>query len=153
MGNLKSEALITTQHLYQLLPMTSFNDYMEVRQAKLKRKQRTAALISAACFMGSTVFAIANFIVKDLQQLSQPVETPQESINSHLELQENGYNLVLQREPQNQTALDGLVQVRLQMKDFQGAQKPLQQLIKLNPTRQDYQALLEQVKHKASDRK
>ncbi|WP_199295916.1 hypothetical protein [Trichocoleus sp. FACHB-591] len=102
--------------------------------------------------MGSTVFAIANFITKDLQQLSQQPSTSQESINSQLELQENGYELVLQREPQNQVALDGLVQVRLQMKDFQGTKKPLERLIELNPARLEYQALLKQVEHKIGDR-
>jgi cytochrome c-type biogenesis protein CcmH/NrfG len=132
--------------------MTSFNDYMEVRQAKLKRKQRIAALVSAACFMGSTVFAVAHFLTNNLQQISQPAPTAHESIDSQLEIQEKGYELVLQREPKNQVALDGLVQVRLQMKNFQGAQQPLEQLMKLDPERVEYQDLSEQIKQKMGDR-
>ena len=68
------------------------------------------------------------------------------SNNSELEKQEQGYALVLQREPENQMALQGLVQVRLQRNNLQGAVAPLEKLVELNPDRADYQALLAQVK-------
>jgi hypothetical protein len=133
--------------------MTSFNDYIESRQAQIKRKQRIVAIGSAVCFMGSTVFAVVHFITNDLQPLSQPTSTAPKSVDSQLEVQEKGYELVLQREPQNQVALEGIVQTRLQMKNFQAAQKPLEQLIKLNPSRTDYQALAKQIRQKIGDRK
>ncbi|MBD1861231.1 MULTISPECIES: tetratricopeptide repeat protein [Trichocoleus] len=103
--------------------------------------------------MGSTIFAVGHFVTDNLRPLSQPASTAKESINSQLEIQEKGYELVLQREPQNLVALEGLVQTRLQMKNFQGAQKPLGQLIKLNPSRPGYQALAEQVQQKIGERK
>lgn len=132
--------------------MTSFNEYIEARQAQIKRRQRIAAIVSAACFMGSTVFAVIHFVTDNLQPLSQPAPTAQESVDSQLEMQEKGYELVLQREPQNQVALEGLVKTRLQMKNFQAAQKPLEQLIKLHPSRPDYQALAGQIQQKIGDR-
>jgi len=52
----------------------------------------------------------------------------------------------LQREPQNQTALEGLANVRLQMNNQVGAIEPLEELVKLYPDRAHYQALLGQAK-------
>lgn len=130
--------------------MTSFNDYIETRQSQIKRKQRIVAIGSAVCFMGSTVFAVVHFVTDNLQPLSQPTSTAEASIDSQLEMQEKGYELVLQREPQNQVALEGLVQTRIQMKNFQAAQKPLDQLMKLNPGRADYQVIAKQIQQKIS---
>jgi cytochrome c-type biogenesis protein CcmH/NrfG len=79
------------------------------------------------------------------QQKSAPVAVSQESL---LAAQERGYQTVLQREPQNQTALEGLANVRLQMNNKVGAIEPLEKLVKLNPDRADYKALLEQAKGK-----
>ena len=62
--------------------------------------------------------------------------------------------MVLKREPDNQVALRGLVEVRLEMKNAQGAIAPLQKLVQLNPGEQEYKMLLAQVKQQVggSDR-
>jgi len=53
---------------------------------------------------------------------------------------------VLEREPGNMTALEGLVKVRLEMGDKQGAIDPLERLVRLYPEREDYKVVLEQVR-------
>jgi len=74
-----------------------------------------------------------------------------------LEAQVKGYELVLQREPENLTALNGLLEARLglismgfgQVKDVI---PPLEKLVKLNPDDTRYAVLLAQAKQQTGDR-
>ncbi|MEG4108043.1 tetratricopeptide repeat protein [Microcoleus sp. S13_C5] len=113
------------------------------------RIKQIFALVSMVSFGGSAIFGIVSLYSSGLssqhQQKSAPVEVSQESL---LAAQERGYETVLQREPQNQTALEGLAKVRLQMNNQVGAIEPLEKLVKLNPDRADYKALLRQAKGK-----
>ena len=61
-------------------------------------------------------------------------------------MQEHDYQVILKQEPDNQVALQGLVQVRLQMNDTKDAVQPLEKLVKLNPDKQEYKTLLAQIK-------
>lgn len=69
-----------------------------------------------------------------------------------LEAQAKGYELVLQREPENQTALKGLLETRLALADVKGAIAPLEKLAKLNPNETLYAVLLAQAKQQTGDR-
>jgi tetratricopeptide (TPR) repeat protein len=80
-----------------------------------------------------------------------------------LEDEVRGYELVLQREPENQTALKGLLQARLQLlslksqaevkpADIQVVIEPLEKLVKLNPQESDYAVLLAQAKQQIGDK-
>ncbi len=87
------------------------------------------------------------------QAASSPSATasPAES-QKQLEETARGYQAVLQREPTNQTALRGLVDVRIQQRDIKGAIAPLEKLAELNPTEADYGILLAQAKQQNQDR-
>ncbi|MFM6225001.1 MAG: tetratricopeptide repeat protein, partial [Dolichospermum sp.] len=54
----------------------------------------------------------------------------------------------LQREPNNQTALEKLSILRLNLGDKQGAIALIEKLVELHPDRQDYQTVLRDVKTK-----
>ena len=113
------------------------------------RIKQIFALVSMVGFGGSAIFGIVNLFGSGLssqhQQKPAPVAVSQESL---LAAQERGYVGVLQREPQNQTALEGLANVRLQMNNKLGAIEPLEKLVKLYPDRADYKQLLGQAKGK-----
>ena len=102
-----------------------------------------------AGFAGSTIFGMVSLFSSGLssqhQQKQAPVAVSQESL---LAAKERGYVGVLQREPQNVTALEGLANVRLEMDNRVGAIEPLEKLVRLHPDRADYKALLGQAKGK-----
>ncbi|MEL6930228.1 MAG: tetratricopeptide repeat protein [Cyanobacteria bacterium J06600_6] len=63
----------------------------------------------------------------------------------------SGYQKVLEREPNNDTALNGLLKIRLQQKDLTGAIAPLETLAKLHPEQTEYGVLLAQAKQQVED--
>ncbi len=89
--------------------------------------------------------------------------SPSSDQKSQLEDQVRGYELVLQREPENQTALKGLLQARLTLlsqkakgevkpSDIQAVIEPLEKLAKLNPEQSEYAVLLAQAKQQIGDK-
>ena len=68
-----------------------------------------------------------------------------------LEAEASGYQKVLEREPNNDTALHGLLKIRLQQKDLQEAISPLEKLAKLHPEQTEYTILLAQAKQQVTD--
>ncbi len=69
-----------------------------------------------------------------------------------LKSQERGYAAVLQREPENEAALQGLVETRFRLGDTQGLVEPLQRLTKLNPQESLYGLMLAEARQKLGDR-
>lgn len=114
------------------------------------RIKQIFALVSMVSFGGSAIFGIVSLFSSGLssQHQQKPVAVAAVSQESLLAAQERGYETVLRREPQNQTALEGLANVRLGMNNGKGAIEPLEKLVKLHPDRADYKALLGQAKEK-----
>jgi tetratricopeptide (TPR) repeat protein len=77
---------------------------------------------------------------------------PSTSPTVDLEAQAKGYEMVLQREPNNQTALRGLVDTRIQQGKLDAVVEPIQKLADLNPDQPDYGILLAQAKQRLGDR-
>lgn len=109
-----------------------------------KRFQKIVTVVSIISLFGSTAYGAIGAINNAIK----PTENTNTaaSLESQLLTQERGYKMVLQREPENQVALKGLVEVRLQMKNAKGAIEPLEKLVKLNPSQQKYKMLLAHVK-------
>lgn len=112
-----------------------------------------------------TILAIATFAFSGFLLLSifAPLfqgnlassPSPSASANSpqaDLEAQAKGYELVLQREPDNQTALKGLIDIRIQQGNIEATIEPLEKLAELNPGQPEYTVLLAQAKQRTGDR-
>jgi cytochrome c-type biogenesis protein CcmH/NrfG len=125
---------------------SSGSDYLEKRRQQIARKQRIVTYISLLGFGGSILFGGFSTIQRAWQQPQQSVV---ESAETELEKQIKGYELVLQREPNNQVALEKLSVMKLQMGDNQGAIALMERLVKLHPDREDYKTVLADVKKRA----
>ncbi|ALF53175.1 hypothetical protein ACX27_10495 [Nostoc piscinale CENA21] len=121
---------------------SSGDDYIISRQKKIERKKRILTVVGLASFVGSTVFGV----ISGIPQAHQQPQTKNVSVESSLQEQARGYELVLQREPNNQVALEKLAIARVHLKDPKGAIEIMEKLVKLHPDRQDYKTVLEQIK-------
>lgn len=117
--------------------------------ALTRSQQRTFILVSGVLFLSSMAVSTINLFNS---ATSQPLPSPVTSAEQTLDAQERGYELVLQREPNNVVALEGLATTRLEMNDPQGAIAPLENLVKLNPGNTEYVAQLAQARQQAGDR-
>ncbi len=62
--------------------------------------------------------------------------------------QAKGFAMVLEKEPENPTALQGLIEAKLKLGDFVGVEQPLSTLVRVNPQQPGYRVLLAQVQQK-----
>ncbi|OKH55462.1 hypothetical protein NIES2101_03480 [Calothrix sp. HK-06] len=123
---------------------SSEKEYFETRAKKIKRLQRIFTWVSIISFGGSTVMAVVPTLYNAISETPKQQKAASDA-STVLQQQAQGFEMVLQREPENRIALEGLVNVRLQMKDVKGAVAPLEKLVKLYPE-QNYKAQLEQLK-------
>ena len=113
-------------------------------------------VLAVLAFVGVSMIPLLGSIFQADQPTAKATSAPTQlgasPKSADLEAQAKGYELVVQREPQNSAALRGLLEVRLKMGDIKGAIAPLEQLVKLNPEQTDYAVLLAQAKQKTGDR-
>lgn len=114
-------------------------------------------VLAVLAFVGISTIPLLRSVVQSNSQPSA-VATPnaQPSLSAEqqeqLEEQAKGYELVLQREPDNQTALRGLLEAKLRLGDVEGAIAPLETLAKLNPDQPEFGVLLAQAREQTGDR-
>ncbi|MCT7960152.1 tetratricopeptide repeat protein [Laspinema sp. D1] len=127
---------------------------------KLGRWKLYVLILGLVAFVGIGLAPIITPIVNGVMGAAQttgsntaatPTTTPN-SQQGDLEAQARGYELVVQREPNNETALRGLLETRLKLQDIPGAIAALEKLVAINPERTDYAVLLAQGKQQIGDR-
>ena len=108
--------------------------------------------VATLSFVGVSVILPFTKAFQSSPVASSPSPSASASSKGNLEEQAKGYELVLQREPENQIALRGLVDTRIQQGKIKEIIPPLEKLAKLNPNQPDYAVLLAQAKQQAGDR-
>jgi tetratricopeptide (TPR) repeat protein len=126
-----------------------------IQGSRMQKKKWLTLLIlflGVIPFVGVSIVPLVNGITNSRQTAapaSPTVSVTPDSQKSKLEDEVRGYEAVLAREPENPTALDGLVKARLGLIQGGHAQistviAPLEKLAKLQPDRTDYRVLLGQ---------
>lgn len=112
-----------------------FDAYAEAHNRKRQKFQRGAALVSAVLFFGSlAVTGFRSFSSVIGQPNAQ--EAQQAAVNAkqaRLKQEEAGYHSVLQREPNNAVALNGLAEVSIQLKNWKAAEDAFARILKQDP--------------------
>jgi predicted Zn-dependent protease len=108
-----------------------------------KKKILTKVFVigSGMAFLASSLLGIGGLIGSSFNQPAKN-ENAAQSQNAQLKAEESGFLAVLKREPNNQTALRGLIEIRMRTGDKPGTKAALEQLVKLNPGNTQYQEFL-----------
>jgi hypothetical protein len=122
-----------------------------VTEQKGKSKLTQVFIIgSGIAFLASSVAGIGGLIASSIDKPTAS-ENSAQSQNAQLQAEEKGFLGVLQREPNNQTALRGLVSIRLRRGDVSGTKTALDRLVKLNPDSKNYKELLAAIDKQITD--
>jgi len=113
-------------------------------------------VLAVLAFVGVSLLPIIGAFNKSTSEQKSTSETGVAS-TSKLEDEARGLELVLQREPDNQTALKSLLEARLLLlrqhkTNIQAVIEPLEKLAKLNPENTQYTVLLAQAKLEIGDK-
>ena len=109
-----------------------------------KKSTKIVVLISGIAFLGSSVLGIGGLIASSINQPAAK-ENPAHTQSAQLAAQEKGFLGVLQREPNNPTALRGAIEiwrVRNDQGDAKGVKTTIEGLLKSNPKSKIYKELL-----------
>jgi len=110
---------------------------------KNKTLQRLLVIVFGLAFVGSTgAVIVGGLLNREGTTASQSTYPEALSPTEQLQSQAKGYTKVLEREPENPTALLGLLQISLQTGDIKTAISPLKKLVTIYPERTDLANLL-----------
>ncbi|EAZ93188.1 tetratricopeptide repeat protein [Crocosphaera chwakensis] len=114
-----------------------------MKNAKTKKRRwiyATLVLMLLALISFSILPIVSSMVQAQQADQSSLVTTK----STRLKNEALGYQLVLEREPDNENALLGLLETRLRQGDLEAAITPLERLAQLNPEQPDYGILLAQ---------
>jgi tetratricopeptide (TPR) repeat protein len=124
------------------------------QKSSKKNFQRLVVIASGLALVGSSVILLIEALLNGDNQQSPTAQTNNNtSPIEQLKAQAQGYEKILEREPNNANALQNLVQIRLQLQDYQGTIAPLEKLIELYPQDAQLPQILTVVKQRVQEQK
>jgi cytochrome c-type biogenesis protein CcmH/NrfG len=116
---------------------------------------RIVTLIMGLGFAGSTLaIALSSMFSQENNTASQPEQSGvNASTEKQVQMQVQGYEKVLAREPKNITALEGLTQIYLQTNNIAKAVPLLEKMVKYYPERQEFAGILQIIKQQEASQK
>lgn len=124
-----------------------------VKVSQQKRNDWLLVVLSMIMLITAGVLSLPMITTWLQRQLPQEADemTPLSEDREELDLQAKSYELVLQRDPDNVTAWEELLAVRLQQQDLPGAIAALSELAQRRPNQPDYQILLAQAQQQVAN--
>jgi tetratricopeptide (TPR) repeat protein len=123
---------------------------MKSQQPKRNRWMYLNVILLLLALVSFSILPLVKTVAQEYNRSNAPVTNLSEAQKA-LQTQALGYQMVLEREPNNQNALEGLLEIKIQQGDLQGAIAPLEKLAQLNPLQTDYTILLAQAKQQLKD--
>lgn len=126
------------------------NKKKKKKEKKSKTLSRIATFVIGIAFAGSTLaIALSSVFSQNNYGASHSDNSETApSAEEQIQLQARGYEKVLEREPQNLTALEGLTQIYLQTGNLEKAMASLEKLVAHYPEQEEYADILELVKQR-----
>lgn len=120
-----------------------------VQETTSRKLSRVVTLILGLGFGASTLVIALSSVFSESKSNNVAANDPNTPpVEEQIKTQVSGYEKVLEREPKNVTALEGLALIHLKT-DPKKAIPTLEKLVKYYPERQDYAVVLKQVKQQA----
>ncbi len=112
---------------------------------------RGVLIVAVAAFVAVSVLGVISSNQAERGSSTAAATAPGADETTRLQGEINGYTAVLGREPNNQTALRGLIEAKAALGDLEGTVEPLERLAELNPTVPEYSIVLAQTKQQLQD--
>jgi len=122
---------------------------------KTKPLVRIVTLGMGLAFAGSTIAIALSSIFSQRNSTAHQSQAYGDapSLEEQIQMQVSGYEKVLEREPNNITALEGLAQLYLQTQNTAKAIPVLEKMVEYYPERQEYAGILEIIKQQQTSQK
>jgi thioredoxin-like negative regulator of GroEL len=111
-----------------------------------KTLQRILVAVFGLAFIGSTGAIVMAGLFSNKNATSPTASNNTPSLEEQAEIQARGYEKVLEREPENMTALTGLVEIYLQTGNVDKAIPPLEKLVQFYPEQKEFEQILQVIK-------
>lgn len=122
------------------------------KKKKTKTLSRVVTLVLGLGFAGSTLAIALSSVFSQNNSSSVSQNIDEAAIDEQIQQQISGYEKVLEREPQNITALEGLAQIYLQTGDPKQAIPTLEKLVEYYPEQEQYAGILEIIEQQEASR-